>query len=293
MKKHLLLVAAMSAVVANISAQESAIVLYENFSSADAFPVGWEVINSTPEMATLKDGVFSWRVAPAPDDFPKPIDGDKVALIYQASYTDGDGKRVELSQDEWLITPSIELGSDPQLTFGLSYVPMFLYNCSNEYLDFTSDPLDFSERVPATTLKVMVRADGADDWDEVYDVFDFWQGYTLDELMSKYYSRDFRDNEVDLGAYSGKKVRLGFRFAGYMGNAMALDAVKVTSSPDAGINAVEADRFADGERISVVSISGVEVADFIAGHEEFDRSMLAPGIYILSGATHTVKIAVK
>lgn len=69
MKKHLLLVAAMSAVVANISAQESAIVLYENFSSADAFPVGWEVINSTPEMATLKDGVFSWRVAPAPDDF--------------------------------------------------------------------------------------------------------------------------------------------------------------------------------------------------------------------------------
>ena len=98
---------------------------------------------------------------------------------------------------------------------------------------------------------------------------------------------------MDLGAYSGKKVRLGFRFAGYMGNAMALDAVKVTSSPDAGINAVEADRFADGERISVVSISGVEVADFIAGHEEFDRSMLAPGIYILSGATHTVKIAVK
>lgn len=283
----------MSAVVANISAQESAIVLYENFSSADAFPVGWEVINSTPEMATLKDGVFSWRVAPAPDDFPKPIDGDMVALIYQASYTDGDGKRVELSQDEWLITPSIELGSDPQLTFGLSYVPMFLYNCSNEYLDFTSDPLDFSERVPATTLKVMVRADGADDWDEVYDVFDLWQGYTLDELMSKYYSRDFRDSEVDLGAYSGKKVRLGFRFAGYMGNAMALDAVKVTSSPDAGINAVEADRFADGERISVVSISGVEVADFIAGHEEFDRSMLAPGICILSGATHTVKIAVK
>ena len=135
MKKYLLLVAAMSAVVANISAQEAAIVLYENFSSADAFPAGWEVVNSTAEMAVLKDGVFSWRVASAPDDFPKPIDGDKVALIYQASYTDGDGKRVELSQDEWLVTPSIELGADPQLTFGLSYVPMFLYNCSNEYLD--------------------------------------------------------------------------------------------------------------------------------------------------------------
>ena len=244
-------------------------------------------------MATLKDGVFSWRVASAPEDFPKPLDGDKMALIYQASYTDGDGKRVELSQDEWLVTPPIELGSNPQLTFGLSYVPMFLYNCSNEYLDFTSDPLDFKERVPATTLKVMARADDADDWDEIYDVFDIWQGYTLDELMSKYYSRNFRDNEVSLDDYSGKNIRLAFRFSGYMGNAMALDAVKVTTVPEAGISTVEADRFAGGERISVVNISGVEVASFVAGREEFDSSVLAPGVYILSGATRSVKIAVK
>lgn len=283
----------MSAAVVTGSAQEPSTVLYENFSSADAFPAGWEVINSTPEMATLKDGVFSWRVASAPEDFPKPLDGDKMALIYQASYTDGDGKRVELSQDEWLVTPPIELGSNPQLTFGLSYIPMFLYNCSNEYLDFTSDPLDFKERVPATTLKVMARADEADDWDEIYDVFDLWQGYTLDELMSKYYSRNFRDNEVSLEDYSGKNIRLAFRFSGYMGNAMALDAVKVTTVPEAGISTVEADRFAGGERISVVNISGVEVASFVAGREEFDSSVLAPGVYILSGATRSVKIAVK
>lgn len=283
----------MSAAVVTGSAQEPSTVLYENFSSADAFPAGWEVINSTPEMATLKDGVFSWRVASAPEDFPKPLDGDKMALIYQASYTDGDGKRVELSQDEWLVTPPIELGSNPQLAFGLSYVPMFLYNCSNEYLDFTSDPLDFKERVPATTLKVMARADDADDWDEIYDVFDLWQGYTLDELMSKYYSRNFRDNEVSLEDYSGKNIRLAFRFSGYMGNAMALDAVKVTTVPEAGISTVEADRFAGGERISVVNISGVEVASFVAGREEFDSSVLAPGVYILSGATRSVKIAVK
>lgn len=283
----------MSAAVVTGSAQEPSTVLYENFSSGDAFPAGWEVINSTPEMATLKDGVFSWRVASAPEDFPKPLDGDKMALIYQASYTDGDGKRVELSQDEWLVTPPIELGSNPQLTFGLSYVPMFLYNCSNEYLDFTSDPLDFKERVPATTLKVMARADDADDWDEIYDVFDLWQGYTLDELMSKYYSRNFRDNEVSLDDYFGKNIRLAFRFSGYMGNAMALDAVKVTTVPEAGISTVEADRFAVGERISVVNISGVEVASFVAGREEFDSSVLAPGVYILSGATRSVKIAVK
>lgn len=283
----------MSAAVVTGSAQEPSTVLYENFSSADAFPADWEVINSTPEMATLKDGVFSWRVASAPEDFPKPLDGDKMALIYQASYTDGDGKRVELSQDEWLVTPPIELGSNPQLTFGLSYVPMFLYNCSNEYLDFTSDPLDFKERVPATTLKVMARADDADDWDEIYDVFDLWQGYTLDELMSKYYSRNFRDNEVSLDDYSGKNIRLAFRFSGYMGNAMALDAVKVTTVPEAGISTVEADRFAGGERILVVNISGVEVASFVSGREEFDSSVLAPGVYILSGATRSVKIAVK
>lgn len=293
MKKQILLGIASLATVMNLSAEDRATLLYENFStSGDAFPEGWEVVNSTPEMATLQGGVFSWRAAAAPDDFPAPVDGDRVALIYHASYNDDEGKRVELSQDEWLITPAIDLGADARLTFGLSYVPMFLYNCSNEYLDFTSDPLDFKERVPATTLKVMVRTEDASEWEEAYDVFNLWQGYTLSDLMSSYYSRAFRDNDVDLGAYSGKKVRLGFRFVGYMGNAMALDAVKVTSGPGAAIEGIKADAFEEGERVDIISASGVTVGSYVCDGS-FDPTSLSPGFYILAGRTHTSKIAVK
>ena len=294
MKKQILLGIASLATVMNLSAEDRATLLYENFStSGDAFPEGWEVVNSTPEMATLQGGVFSWRTAAAPGDFPAPVDGDRLALIYHASYNDDEGKRVELSQDEWLITPAIDLGSDARLTFQLSYVPMFLYNCSNEYIDPASDPLDFKERVPATTLKVMVKADGESEWTETYDVFDLWQGYTLNDLMSKYYSRAFRDNEVSLEAYSGKKIRLGFRFTGYMGNAMALDAVKVTSEPGAGIEEIESDNFVYGERVNIINASGVIVGSYVTGEDNFDATTLAPGFYILASRSHTSKIAVR
>lgn len=294
MKKQILLGVASLATVMNLCAEERATLLYENFStSGDTFPEGWEVVNSTPEMATLQGGVFSWRTAAAPGDFPAPVDGDRLALIYHASYNDDEGKRVELSQDEWLITPAIDLGSDARLTFQLSYVPMFLYNCSNEYIDPASDPLDFKERVPATTLKVMVKADGESEWTETYDVFDLWQGYTLNDLMSKYYSRAFRDNEVSLEAYSGKKIRLGFRFTGYMGNAMALDAVKVTSEKGAGIEGIEADSFVECRRVNIINTSGVVVGSFITGEGNFDPTTLAPGFYILASRSHTSKIAVR
>lgn len=294
MKKQLLLGVASLATVFNLFAQNPVPqVLFEDFSGSEGLPEGWEVVNSTPEMATLQGGHFTWQMAESPDDFPAPLSGDKIALIYQASYTDDAGRRVELSQDEWLISPTISLGTESSLSFGLSYIPMFLYNCSNEYLDFSSDPLDFKERVPATTLKVMVKAEGDADWTEVYDVFDLWQGYTLDDLMTNYFARGFRDNVVDLEAFSGKDVRIGFRFVGYMGNAMGLDAVKVLSMPGAGIDAVEADGFAGGERVDVFNAAGVRVGGYVAGEGAFDDSSLAPGFYILSGNGRTVKVAVK
>lgn len=219
------------------SNQEGSNTLYENFDGWDGIeaswiPEGWSVINSTEEMATLKDGAFSWHVAEAGTTFPEPLDGKYLMEIYHASYTDDGGAKVELAQDEWLITPEFIPQENDFLYFNLSYNPLFLFNVSNQYLDFSNpDEMSFKEKVQATTLKIKLKEENGS-WIELKDIYDDWKDdYGFQDLLDNYSYQSFHYYQFALGEYAGKKIKIAFQFVGYQGNAMALDAVTVGLPP--------------------------------------------------------------
>ncbi len=223
------------------AAAESQNTLYENFSGWDGstldwIPEGWSEINSTEEIKTLRDGRFTWgAIDPAGiSSMPDAIDGKYVMCIYHASYKDDSGKSQDLPQDEWLITPQFTPKADEYLSFYLAYNPLYLFNCSNEYLDFSdSNNIKFKEKVPATTMKIQIREDGGE-WVQLYDVYDDWKnGYDFQELLNNSRS-SYWFYQFGLSDYVGKKVQVAFQFVGIMGNVMELDAVKV------GVPVVEA-----------------------------------------------------
>ncbi len=215
-------------------ASESGLTLYENFSGWDGttldwIPERWSEINSTEQIKSLNDGIFTWgAIDPANIvSMPNPIDGKYVMCIYHASYRDENGKSQELAQDEWLITPEFTPNADESLSFYLAYNPLYLFNCNNEYLDF-SEPVNikFKENAPATTMKIKIReVDG--EWVQIHDVFDDWKtGYEFQELLNSSTS-SYWFYKFGLSDYVGKKVQVAFQFVGMYGNVMELDAVRV------------------------------------------------------------------
>ncbi len=223
------------------AATESQNTLYENFSSWDGttldwIPEGWTEINSTEEIKTLNDGRFTWGAIDPTDisSMPNAVDGKYAMCIYHASYKDDNGKKQELPQDEWLITPEFMPKTDELLSFYLAYNPLYLFNCNNEYLDF-SDPniMKFKEKVPATTMKIKIREEGGE-WVQLHDVYDDWkEGYDFQDLYDNFGS-SYWFYQFGLSDYVGKKVQVAFQFVGKFGNVMELDAVSV------GVPVVEA-----------------------------------------------------
>ncbi len=217
------------------AAAEEQVTLYENFSAWDGItddwiPDGWTEINSTDEIKTLRNGAFTWHaIDPSGiSSMPNAIDGDYAMCIYHAYYKDENNQKVELAQDEWLITPEFSPATDEYLSFYLAYNPLYLFNCSNEYLDFSdSNNVKFKEKLPSTTMKILIREQGGD-WVQLHDVYDDWKdGPDFQELLdnsgSSYWYYQF-----SLADYVGKNVQVAFQFVGKLGNVMELDAVKVS-----------------------------------------------------------------
>lgn len=303
----------LSAATFSLHAQEPATVLYENFTNlTDApgsLPEGWSRQNSSEEMESLNDGLFVWHAGIDRGNFGGPVEGENYVFIAHASFSDESGKH-ELEQDEWLIAPEVQLGSDSRISFYVSYVPLFLYNCSNEYLDFSQEPWVFKEKVPATTLKLMARGAGDTEWTEVFNVFDRWADYELGELFNNYSGRKFYKYDLDMKEFDNRKVNFAFRFVGIYGNAMAVDAVRVTTTGGgASVSDISADAKASlslaGTTLRVGNAGSATVCEVYAvdgreagrwtldaeGATLIDLSALAPGIYVAKVADSTLKIA--
>lgn len=237
MKKNLLLFFGLSAIVATSTmAAEPVTLLHEDFSGWDGttlgwMPEGWTVKNSSAELASMFDGRFNWHVSAVDDNTPYPVEGDYLAVIYHANYTeDGTDKKIDLDQDEWLISPKFTPGENGVLSFKLSFYPLFLFDCSNENIDFSGAELEFKNKVKATTMQILAKESALDDWTLLKDIYDDWsEDYSFEDLFNKYYSRDWRGYDLDLGAFAGKEMNIAFRFVGRMGNMMALDAIDITS----------------------------------------------------------------
>ena len=222
--------------VLRVGEEEWSTLFYEDFESWDGetsawLPEGWTKQVTNAEQEAMEDGRFTWHVDTKhpQQTIPNAIEGSKFAIVYYANTTDENGKKVDLAQDEWLISPVVRLGEDARLDFYLGYSPLFLFDLNNENINWGA--MDFVNRKPSTTLKVMVSADGGE-WQEVYDVYDEWSGETFSTLFNSCFDSSYHPVEIPLSDFAGKEVQVAFRFVGKFGNTMEIDAVRISGKAE-------------------------------------------------------------
>lgn len=203
--------------------------LYEGFEGWDDttknwIPPTWSEINSTGEAGTYGNGAFTWYVSAQNGTLPNPVEGKYYCIIPYARVTRADKTTEDLPQDEWLVTPAVTPRVHEQLSFNISYSPLYLYDMSNENINFST--MEFVNRVVAATLKVYLRENGGE-WKEIYDIEPAWRDYTLKQLFNEHFGQTSQDVVIPLDGYEGKKLEFAFRYVGLRGNTMELDKVMV------------------------------------------------------------------
>lgn len=188
------------------------------FESFEQWSIGSDDIEWLPEgwtaqrQASLADG-FSWH----PDyrqnsAYPAPANGQFYFMI-----------NGNTDQDEWLITPQIEIGQDMDLTYYLYYQPFWLF--STENIDW--DTYDYNgDKIIVSDFQVYINEEGNEDWIKIQDIAELYKDYSLYELLMSV-PTDMERLTVGLADYAGKKVRLGFRYTSIEGDSMFFDAVRV------------------------------------------------------------------
>lgn len=111
---------------------------FESFEEwpIDEFDFEWLPEGWTAERKASVDDMESWvPMFQSGYGYPEPANGQYYFMIFYS----------EDEQDEWLITPQIEVGDGMDLSYYLFYQPIFLF--SDENLDF--DTLEYEgEKVP-------------------------------------------------------------------------------------------------------------------------------------------------
>ena len=173
---------------------------------------GWTVIED--DNPTSKD---KWKVAYS--------EKGQVSGFYSA--TAGAWDMTDHPNDEWLITPEIDLTNESAAGYCLDFLwqvaPAVLKGTPGGYCAY-----------------VKVKVVGTDTWDLIFDVAN-QEMVELSGVKWPYGSWSINNSVIDLTAYKGKKINIGFHYhelplfdtpvgaegPGYGGNSFAIDNVTV------------------------------------------------------------------
>ena len=197
-----------------------------DYVKADWLPEGWTEENSSEEIFQLNDGAFTWHVGTQSGYLPYAPEGYNYAMIYYAYDYDENGNKVDLPQDEWMISPSYKVTENSTLSFFVGYSPLYLFDLNNENINWGK--MEFKDRKPSTTLKIYIRSNGGE-WVMLKDLYDEWAETSLNDLFNSYSSVEFRKLTFDLTEYAGTDVEVAFQFVGMYGNTMEIDAFQITN----------------------------------------------------------------
>ncbi|MEE1366636.1 MAG: choice-of-anchor J domain-containing protein [Muribaculaceae bacterium] len=250
-----------------------------DYVMADWLPEGWTEENSNEDIFLLNNGAFTWHVGTQSGYLPNAPEGYNYALIYYAYDYDDTGKKFDLPQDEWMISPSYKVTENSTLSFYVGYSPLFLFNTDNSNLDRGKN--DFKDRSPSTTLRIYVRSNGGE-WVMLKDLYDEWAETPFDELFNNYFNVEFRQLSFDLAEYVGTDVQVAFQFVGMYGNTMEIDAFQITDAT-VGVDRAFADQrvrpdaYIQGGEI-VVNPRGAKLVDIYAANAGLVASKKLDGV---------------
>ncbi|MDE5814026.1 MAG: choice-of-anchor J domain-containing protein, partial [Muribaculaceae bacterium] len=188
---------------------------FEDFESWDGQDYSWLPDGFSCRHDSGREDAEGWSIYAEADfmGFMGGLTGNGLSINFSMDYL-----------DEWIVFPEVTLGDDMVLSFDA-------YNDGVWY--FSMDNVDWDtfqyvgEKELAYDQQVMVSEDGGETWtllkslaDDFKDIDDF------EELL--YEGIDgLRPVSVSLSDYSGKTVRLAFRYVGTNGNTGAIDNISI------------------------------------------------------------------
>lgn len=238
---------------------------YETEYGLNWIPENWTKVNTeanTPTPEQISHNINnSWYVYFSSDMYQDyTTDGEKEAFIHFAY--DGSYGVVNAAQDEWLITPPIQLTSQETLHFILQSDFSEIYNF--DYWSYST--YTYSQREIINNMKVMITTDDGENWDCIMDLeADYVKHHTDRELYEQNGVR-LREYDVPLDAYDGKEVKIAFRYLReeiWGGNSMIVDGVSIDHPQGAGIADIATDADTPAE---YYNLQGVRIAAPEAGN---------------------------
>lgn len=210
-------------------------VFYEGFEGYQTsyginwIPEDWTEINSphhVPTPEALSHNVNnSWYVYFTSDMFQAiSPDGECEAFIH-FPYDGGYGSSDDAS-DEWLVSPSIEIGDNQTLSFLHQGDTFAIYS-----YDWNTGKFDRSR--PVCNMLAMLSEDDGENWTEIWN---FAENELQDKTDDYLYSHplEYVERRVSLSPWAGKTVKIAFRYicdgGGWEGCSMMIDGVKVYSN---------------------------------------------------------------
>lgn len=190
-------------------------VLFESFEDWDGADVNWTPDGWSVEMKGTVDKDESWNPSGAHDWDPNVPDGD---TYFKISYNTSG------TQDEWLVSPYVEVGDNMELSYWLYLEPIWLYVLDEDHVDWDTGTFIGDHEV-AATLQIWAQAEG-EEWVMLRDYADEYDQYSYLELAYMT-PTGLEKNVVSLNEFYGKKTRVGFRYVGSDGNITYIDAVGI------------------------------------------------------------------
>lgn len=207
----------------------------ENFDGWDGETANWLPTGWSQESKVGSDANVTWGV----------VEGNFYAVAYD-TYSLGISAAMDLDmetflpifpeQDEWCYSPDITVAAGDYLSFMLNYDPGYtLYNWDKQP-DYVFD-------VENTNLEVLVSSDNGASWEKIWDAVTDAKTYSSEELYNIIGTSPWKGVACDMSAYSGKTVKLAFRFVGSAGNDMMIDNISVGDVTPVASYTVPSDMF--------------------------------------------------
>jgi len=193
-----------------------------NGTDLDWIPTTWTEKNKTGNVF-VNDGTMNPTWSIVDSEKARPIDGKYLAWVNYA-----EGK----DQDEWLISSSFTVGQGEEfLYFDANFAPYFMYLDYNGFLQTGQISFDFSK--PTATMQAYISTDNGLNWEMVWDAHDNVALYNVNNINDFKYG-EWLSVKKSLLKYSGKTVKIAFRYVGRDGDSMGLDNIVIKAlSPDA------------------------------------------------------------
>lgn len=186
---------------------------FESFENWDGEDYEWTPDGWTVEMRGEVERDESWSPAAEDGLWSPPVPDGNYYYSILFSYEE---------QDEWLISPYVEIIEGMDLSYWAYIEPVFLFNLDTvdwDAFEFTEEP------TVAATLQIWAQAEG-EEWVMLRDYFDEYKDYSFEELYLMMPAGLEKQN-VSLADYYGKNTRVAFRYVGRDGNTMFIDAVGI------------------------------------------------------------------